>query len=72
MLEAAHESRAAVAELIEKNHRVSAHIAAAIEFIEKQYPQARQLDRGPIMRNMRRWRDQLRIALALARVGGAS
>lgn len=39
--------------------RVAKHMAMAIEFIEKQYPGARQLDAGPIMRNLRRWRDQL-------------
>lgn len=31
----------------------------AIEYIEKQYPDAKQLDRGPIMRNLKRWRDKL-------------
>lgn len=61
--------RAAVVDLIETNQRVEHHLAKAVEFIEKQYPDARQLDRGPIMRNMRRWRDQL--SAALENVGGA-
>jgi hypothetical protein len=60
---------AAVAELIGTNQRIAHHLANAVQFIEQQYPNARQLDRGPIMRNMRRWRDQL--TTALARVGGA-
>lgn len=55
--------------LIETNRRVTHHLAGAVEFIEKQYPNARQLDRGPIMRNMRRWRDQL--SAALANIGAA-
>lgn len=59
-----------VAELIEANRRVSSHLEKAIEFIEKAYPDARQLDRGPIIRNMRRWRDRLQVALA--RIGGAA
>lgn len=34
---------------------VAWHIGKAVEYIEKNYPDAKMLDRGPIMRNLRRW-----------------
>jgi hypothetical protein len=43
---------------------VAWHIGAAVEFIEKRWPDAKQLDRGPILRNMRRWHERLTAALA--------
>lgn len=39
--------------------RVQAHIALAIQFIEARYPDARLLDSGPMMKNLRKWRDKL-------------
>lgn len=50
--------------------RVAQHMAMAIEYIEKQYPNAAQLDRGPIMRNLRRWRDRLIAAPSATPEGG--
>lgn len=47
--------------------RVAQHMALAIEYIEKQYPDARQLDRGPILRNLRRWKDRLQAVAPLLR-----
>jgi hypothetical protein len=49
--------------------RVAQHMAMAIEYIEKAYPDAAQLDRGPIMRNLRRWRDRLLAAAPSAPEG---
>lgn len=38
---------------------VAWHIGKAVEYIEKVYPDAKMLDRGPILRNMRRWHERL-------------
>lgn len=40
------------------------HIGKAVEYIDKQWPHARLLDRGLILRNMRRWHAQLTAALS--------
>lgn len=42
---------------------VASHIENAVDYITKQYPDARMLDRAPIMRNMRRWARNLRAAM---------
>lgn len=42
--------------------RVAEHMARSVEYIEKVYPNARQLDAGPIMRNLRRWSRMLAAA----------
>lgn len=63
-------ARLAAIELIETNRRTERHLAYGVEFIEKQYPQAKMLDRAPILRNMRHWRDALHTALA--RIGAAN
>lgn len=44
--------------------RVAQHIKTAADYIDKVYPTAKMLDRGPIMKNMRRWHEQLSAALA--------
>lgn len=41
---------------------VAEHIERAVEYIETAYPDAQMLDRGPILRNMRRWARRLREA----------
>ncbi len=43
---------------------VGASIRRAVEYIEKQYPDAEKLDAGPILRNMRRWADRIERALS--------
>lgn len=43
--------------------QVASHIGAAVRFIEANYPDAAMLDRGPILRNMRRWASKLEAAL---------
>lgn len=48
-------------ELVE---RVAQHMAKSIYYIEQVYEGAPMLDRGPIMRNMKRWRDRLQEAVA--------
>lgn len=60
-LEALAQQPAAVDERIRS---VAWHIGKAVDYIEKQWPDAKQLDRGPILRNMRRWHAQLTVALA--------
>lgn len=45
---------------------VAWHIGKAVEYIEKQWPDAPQLDREPILRNMRRWALRLSNAVAEA------
>lgn len=44
--------------------RVAQHIGAAADYIDKAYPDSNMLDRGPILRNMRRWHARLTAALA--------
>lgn len=44
--------------------RVAQHIGTAADYIDKAYPDANMLDRGPILRNMRRWHERLTAALA--------
>lgn len=52
--------------------RVAEHMARSVEYIEKVYPNARQLDAGPIMRNLRRWSRMLAAAIdaAMAKESG--
>lgn len=51
--------------------RVADHMAQVIDYIGKQYPNATMLDRGPILRNIRRWEGRLRAALADSPKGGS-
>ncbi|RRN78508.1 hypothetical protein EIM50_13545 [Pseudoxanthomonas sp. SGD-10] len=44
--------------------RVAQHIGSAADYIDKAYPDAKMLDSGPILRNMRRWHERLTAALA--------
>lgn len=59
----------AVATLIATSDRTARHLEMAVEFIEKSYPEASHLERGPILNSMRRWGRNLRTAVAFA--GGA-
>lgn len=49
------EREAAKAGVTDNVQRVAKHMAQSVEYIEKVYPGAKQLDAGPIMRNLHRW-----------------
>lgn len=45
---------------------VAAHMEEVVQYIERAYPDAKMLDRGPILRNLRRWSQRLRNAQSAA------
>ncbi|WP_447896794.1 hypothetical protein [Stenotrophomonas acidaminiphila] len=51
--------------------RVADHMAQVIDYIDKRYPDAAMLDRGPILRNIRQWEKRLRAVLVGSPKGGS-